>query len=201
VIPFAPVVSKPTPKVTVTPKPVTKVTTAPKPTASPSTPAAKLTFSTSTAEARFTPAPLVVSASDSSPAAGDTVHFAVDAGLHFRSATLLGKAADVSFTPIETAWVFGDGSTAIGVSVSHVFARTGTFVVQATQSYEANYRIAGETGWVSGGEVIVHGLVTLTVQRAAPTAAVNPPLEATSKLVLLVGKNCVGRSQLFGCKP
>ncbi len=199
VIPFAPVIPKATPKPS--PKPAPKVTSAPVSTPKPTTPAAKLTVSTATAEARFVPEALLVTANDLVPTAGDRVDLAVDAGLHFRSATLLGKAADVSFTPLTTSWSFADGSSATGLSVSHFFSRPGAFEVQAKQSYEASYRIAGETGWVSGGEVTVTGLITINVQRAAQPPAVNPPNQAVSKLVLLVGANCLGREQSFGCQP
>lgn len=83
---------------------------------------------------------------------------------------LLGRVAQVRFTPVSYLWDYGDGTTrttagggaswrALGqdeltpTPTSHVFGSTGTRTVRVTVAFEAEYRLDGEDWIAVAGEV------------------------------------------------
>ena len=183
------------------PKPAPKPSIRPAPIAAPKTiaQAPKNTTATlvSSAEASFSPAALMVTASDSEVTPGDPVGFSTNAVLHYKNGSLLGKNTDVQFLPIQTSWNFGDGSGASGNSATHGFNRIGTYIVSATVLYSVSYQIVGASAWISSGSISVTDSLSLPVVGAGESEA--PPLEESVAVVRLVGKNCIDNPGSFGC--
>lgn len=199
---------KPVPKIVA--KPVAK--SAPKPVASPTKPKASeiaavnkgaSSAASAAGEVSFSPSPISVSASATNAAVGQAVEFWANSSTHYRSGVLLGKATDVRFTPIETVWNSDQGQSSVGATVSWSFGSPGAVEVAARVTYSVSYQIAGASGWVSSGEIAVSDSVGLVVLEGS-----EPPREGTlifddqpSKIVRLVGNNCISRSAVFGCNP
>jgi hypothetical protein len=181
-------VAKSTPKPT--PKKVAK--SMPKPTPKP-----VLVTKISTAQARFSPASVRISARNLSPLVGQSIAFEVSANLHYRTALLLGRGAQVRFTPTQIAWTFDDGELSSGASVDHSFDGPGVFNVEAEVSYLAEYQFEGEASWLAGGVILVSDRLPITVRQVTRTADV--PTVVSPKRVLLVAKNCLSQSNGFGC--
>lgn len=119
---------------------------------------------------------------------------------HVVSGTLLGLPADVRFTPVAYRWRYGDGTAArlgsrgaswktLGLRefdptpTSHVYAASGTYVIELDVEYTAEYRFAGGS-WTSLSGVIVlpandlvataGGAVTVLVDRDCARAPAGP---------------------------
>ena len=184
------------------PKPTPKPIARPVPVAAPKAaiPASKTTTATlvSSAEASFSPAALLVNVSDSEVTPGTSVGFSTNAVLHYKTGSLLGKATDVQFVPIQTNWSFGDGSSLSGVSANHAFSGFGRFEVSATVLYSVSYQISGASGWVSSGSISVSDSVAVLVSGFEAEVPAPVPVEAVS-VVRLVGKNCFDNPGSFGC--
>ena len=133
---------------------------------------------------------------------GMPVNFIAPSVQHTVSGSLLGRAAEVRFTPRGYAWGFGDGSTRItstggsswqslGVAeftptaTSHSYSRVGTYTVQVTTRYSAEYRYAGGAWTGVSGEINGPGSQISIRVLAADT-------------VLTTG-SCGGGGQLPGC--
>ncbi|WP_353810324.1 hypothetical protein [Agromyces sp. SYSU T00194] len=95
---------------------------------------------------------------------GLPANFVAGASAHVVSGVLLGAPADVRFTPVGHRWAHSDGGVvgdaaggatwaALGqpefsaTPTSHVYAARGTYEVELTVTYAAEYRFAG-AGWV-----------------------------------------------------
>lgn len=133
---------------------------------------------------------------------GMPVNFIAPSVQHSVSGSLLGRPAEVRFTPRGYTWSFGDGSTrttttggtswqSLGVAeftptaTSHSYSRVGTYAVQVTTRYSAEYRYAGGA-WVGvSGEINGPGSHISIKVLAADT-------------VLTTG-SCGGGGQLPGC--
>ena len=204
-----PVVSKPVPpksalpKVTPKPAPSKRVQAAPKPapksTPKPSPkPTVKVSQSTTvlTAEARFSPAAAPISASNLSPALGEPVEFRALTSTQFKTATMLGRLAEVKFTPIAIDWNFGDGTSGSGEAMHHGFSHPQTFVVSARVTYSSEYRFSGEIAWRSAGSIAVTDRVVIAV--AGETSGGEPSNQLGQ--VVLVAANCIERPKSFGCQ-
>ena len=208
-----PVVSKPAPPKPVlpkvTPKPAPKPATpkqvqaapkpAPKSTPKPSPkPTVKVSQSTTvlTAEARFSPAAAPISASNLSPALGEPVEFRALTSTQFKTATMLGRLAEVKFTPIAIDWNFGDGTSGSGEAMHHGFSHPQTFVVSARVTYSSEYRFSGEIAWRSAGSIAVTDRVVIAV--AGETSGGEPSNQLGQ--VVLVAANCIERPKSFGCQ-
>jgi hypothetical protein len=150
-----------------------------------------------TAQARFAPAPLSVSSSASDVNTGQSVTFSTDASVHFRNSTLLGKSAEVRFTPLSTNWVLVGTSSVAAAVLAHRFDGAGNFLVSARVIYGVEYRLAGSANWVPSGEITVSGSVTVSVASVDAPAS-TPPSQPRA---LLVSKNCLARPTAFGCSP
>jgi hypothetical protein len=113
------------------------------------------------------------------------------AAVNTASGTLLGRPAQVRFTPVSWGWDYGDGSSAttrtggdtwqhLGLhdfsttATSHVYAARGTYSVHTTVTYTALYRV-GAGGWspVSGTLVLRAQDVTVDVRQPAPVLVQN----------------------------
>lgn len=133
---------------------------------------------------------------------GMPVNFIAPSVQHSVSGSLLGRPAEVRFTPRGYTWSFGDGSTrttttggtswqSLGVAeftptaTSHSYSRVGTYAAQVTTRYSAEYRYAGGA-WVGvSGEINGPGSHISIKVLAADT-------------VLTTG-SCGGGGQLPGC--
>lgn len=191
-------------------KPVSKpiIKPAPKPLPAPipvKTPAKTIVKTTSKAsastsgEVSFSPAPISLASSESRALTGQTITFWATAATHYKSGVLLGKVTDVRFTPIETVWTSDQGHSGVGSSTALVFESSGSVEVMADVTYAVAYQIFGASGWVSSGEITVSDAIAVTIEDAPEESvrAETPP----AKVVRLVGKNCHGRTEVFGCNP
>ncbi|WP_167139768.1 PKD domain-containing protein [Diaminobutyricimonas sp. TR449] len=94
---------------------------------------------------------------------GLDTNFYASASQHTRSGSLLGRPAEVRFTPVAYRWHYGDGTGQVvstpGASwstqglpefsptpTSHVYAAPGSYVITLTVHFSAEYRWAG-SGW------------------------------------------------------
>jgi hypothetical protein len=119
-----------------------------------------------------------------------------------QSGMLLGYQASVRFTPLSYAWSYGDGSSrttasrgstwrALGVpefsptATSHEYAASGTYAVQLTVRYGAQYRYAG-LDW--------HDVIGTVTASAGSLAAV-----AGEAKTVLVNRDCVANPRGPGC--
>lgn len=177
-----------------TPKPAPRSTPKPTPKA---TPKSLVTTKVSNAQARFTPAPVQITTSNQSPEVGEVVLVRVNAVMHFRTASLLGREAEVRFTPTENNWVFGDGAGALGSEARHSYERSGKYLLSVKVSYLAEYRFAGEAKWKESGTIVVRDSIEISVGQAPEPSEV--PISGSPNRVLLVAKNCSGRENAFGC--
>ena len=191
-------------------KPVSKPVTqpAPKPIPAPTpvkSPAKTTVKTTSTAsattsgEVSFSPAPIALASSESRALVGQEITFWASAATHYKSGVLLGKVTDVRFTPIQTVWSSDQGHSGVGASTALVFEGSGSVEVMAEVTYAVAYQIFGASGWVSSGEITVSDSIAVTIEDAPASLvqAETPP----AKVVRLVGKNCLGRTAVFGCNP
>lgn len=187
-------------------KPVPKPVSKPIVVSTPSkTPAKSIvtTSSTSTAtssgEVSFSPAPISLTSSETRAQVGQEVTFWAATSTHYKTGMLLGKVTDVRFTPIETEWSSDQGHAGAGAAIALTFDDEGSVEVMASVTYAVAYQISGASGWVSSGEILVSDSIALTIVNApeALTRTETPP----SKVVRLVGKNCLTRTAVFGCNP
>lgn len=133
---------------------------------------------------------------------GLDTNFVASATEHTASGTLLGQAATVRFRPEGFVWRYGDGdarTTAAGgatwkdlgvaeftpTATSHVYDERGSYRVELTVEYSAQYRI-GAGPWLG---------VAGTLRLSAPTSTV---IAADAKTVL-VQRNCAIDPRGPGC--
>jgi hypothetical protein len=112
---------------------------------------------------------------------GLDTNFYSDATPRVVDGTLLGLPAAVRFTPVEWRWSYGDGSSRNSATpgsswkaqnlpefeptaTSHVFADTGSYTIDLTVEYSAEYQFAG-SGWVA-----IAGRVSVPANRIVATA-------------------------------
>jgi hypothetical protein len=112
---------------------------------------------------------------------GLDTNFYSDATPRVVDGTLLGLPAAVRFTPVEWRWSYGDGSSNNSATpgsswkaqnlrefeptaTSHVFADTGSYTIDLTVEYSAEYQFAG-SGWVA-----IAGTVSVPANRIVATA-------------------------------
>lgn len=151
----------------------------------------------------FAPDPGTVSAEPGSVAVvGLPTNLVASTATHTRSGTLLGRAAEVRFTPTAWSWDHGDGTSAthgtagatwaaLGVpefsetATSHTYAAAGTYSLQLTVAFAAEYR------WGSGAWVRIPGTL------AIPAASVT--LNAAEPRTVLVAADCTEAPDAPGC--
>ena len=169
-------------------KPVAKPVPSPKPNVQVST-ASKV------GQASFAPDALAVTVDSNVLSIAETANFATSASEHFRSAIILGRLAEVRFSPTTTAWVFGDSTS--GSTGSHAYFRAATYRVTATQTYMVSYLFQGESVWQPSGQVTTAG--SLTVQVVGSEQPASPPLSVSK--IRLVSGNCLQHPAAYGCGP
>ena len=133
---------------------------------------------------------------------GLPANFHATTATHVVDGTLLGFPASVRFTPVSWRWTYGDGSSrasatggatwaALGLpefeptATSHVFDVPGTFTIQLTVSFAAEYRFGGST-WVP---------------IAGTLAVASNPIVATAgdAQTVLVARDCLANPRGIGC--
>lgn len=145
--------------------------------------------------ASFRPAqPAVVSEPGGFAIVGLPGNFVSGATTHVVGGMLLGRPAEVRFTPVYSEWDYGDGTTGsapgpgatwaeLGADsfsatpTSHVYGRSGTVTVEATITYSAEYRFAGPAWNQVAGTVA--------------TTAVSAPLRVVGAATMLVPGDCL----------
>ena len=108
-------------------------------------------------------------------------NFYADSSPRTAGATLLGRAAEVRFTPVSFSWSFGDGTTlttssagapwaSLGLpefsetETSHVYAAPGSYTIGLTVNFAAEYRF-GAAAWTA-----LAGTVPVTAPSLTATA-------------------------------
>ena len=137
-------------------------------------------------QAAFTPNPVGISASATTGVVGQAFFFSAIASAHTSAATILGKAAEVSFTPVSYNWGAGSGS-----SYSTSWSSEGTYAVSLTVGYAASYTVG--SGWIDAGIIYSSAGVEVTVNSIA--------LPAVTKLLppRLVSGNCISKPSSYRC--
>lgn len=135
---------------------------------------------------------------------GLDTNFYIDTGTQVQNDLLLGVPASVRFTPIAYRWNYGDGTSIrssmpgaswaeLGVGefdptpTSHVFRTEGTFAIDASVEFTAEYRF----GQGAGAWIPIAGTVTIPAARLTATAQ-----DATT---VLVTGDCVKKPSAPGC--
>jgi len=133
---------------------------------------------------------------------GLETNFYSDATRHEVDGTLLGSPASVRFTPRAWHWTYGDGgalaSARPGASwaalrvaefeptaTSHVFRGAGTFTIDLSVEFTAEYRFAG-SGWVP-----ISGALAVPANPLVVTAG--------DAKTVLVGRDCAANPRGAGC--
>jgi hypothetical protein len=128
-------------------------------------------------------------------AIGQSARFVSNPLLHYLTQPVLGRQAEVQFTPVSVVWEFSDGLSALGSETTRSFLEPGKYFAMASVSYSISYRLLGETSWQEvQGQIVVSsntlevpvGLAFLTGDRAN---------------ALLVGQDCGKGPIVFGCEP
>ena len=143
----------------------------------------------------FSPNPLKASVYPASQLpAGETFTFGANPSLHYGSQVILGRQAEVQFSPAGLGWQFSDGTRIQGVEVKRSFEQTGKYQAWAIANYFVSYRVVGETAWqaVAGQISVLSNVLDLDVSVKIP--AVPPKL-------LLVGGECSANPKSWGCLP
>lgn len=202
-------VYKPAPKVAT--KLNTKVTTTviTKPLPKTKTPASKIVAklpassavktTAASGQAAFAPEVLTAGAFPASVNVSEPVYLSAPSTQHYRVGAILGKAAQVRFTPIESTWNFGDGTSGSGANPAHKFASPGTYSATVAVKYLVSYRLAGQTNWITdAAQITLTDQVQITVANAS-----QPGSESSSQAVpqqpYLVGENCIRQPLAFAC--
>lgn len=166
--------------------PTKSITTLPKSTATTTS-----SLTTQNDQAAFTPNPVGISQSASSGVVGQAFFFGAIAGAHTRSATILGKAAQVSFTPVSYDWSSDEGESGCGGSFSASWGSEGSHSVSLTVGYSVSYTIGD--GWIDAGQISSSASagVVVSATQIVPVTKSAPPL--------LVSGNCTVRPGTYGC--
>lgn len=129
---------------------------------------------------------------------GEVATFVSDPKVHYRLGQVLGKSAEVRFTPIDASWQFADGSTANGTRVARSFGQ-GSFEIRVVITYAVSYRFSGQEAWIADpGEIDMPDTVQVSVSDSGgpkPTFKV-PEL---ARLPYLVSANCLAFPKAIGC--
>jgi PKD domain-containing protein len=133
---------------------------------------------------------------------GLDTNFYSSAGAHVINGTLLGQPASVRFTPVSWHWTYGDGTGATrstrggtwasqGIPefdptpTSHIYRAPGTYNIDLTIDFRAEYRFAGMP-WTS-----IAGILTLPSNRLVATAG--------DAKTVLVERECTENPSGPGC--
>jgi hypothetical protein len=176
-------------------KPVAKPATPTKPAPVALTPVAT-TYNS--AAVSFSPNPLLATVYPGTQfTAGDSLSFSSNPSLHFGSQVILGRQAEVQFSPAWLGWQFSDGPRVQGVDVSRIFDSAGKYQAWAIANYFVSYRIIGESAWVAvpGQISVLSNVIDLDATQRIPQVTPSP------KKPLLVGGICNQSASNWGCIP
>lgn len=152
----------------------------------------------SSAAVSFTPNPLTASVYPAAQlVAGDIATFSSNPSLHYGSQQILGRQAEVQFSPAWLGWQFSDGTRMQGADVKRSFEQSGKYQAWAIASYFVSYRLVGETAWqaVAGQISVLSNVLDLDVSVKIPAVPPKPPK------LLLVGGECSANPKSWGCLP
>ena len=129
--------------------------------------------------------------------AGETFTFSANPSLHYGSQVILGRQAEVQFSPAGLGWQFSDGNRIQGVEIKRSFEQAGKYQAWAIASYFVSYRVVGETTWqaIAGQISVLSNVLDLDVSIKTPTVPPTPPK------LLLVGGECSTNPKSWGCVP
>jgi hypothetical protein len=150
---------------------------------------AAVSFSPNPLSANVYPGPQLTS--------GDIATFSSNPSLHYGSQLILGRQAEVQFSPAWLGWQFSDGTRIQGVDIKRSFDQAGKYQAWAIASYFVSYRLVGETTWqsVAGQISVLSNVLDLDVSVKIPPV---PPKPAK---LLLVGGECSENPSSWGCIP
>ena len=131
-------------------------------------------------------------------------NFYIETATQVQDDLLLGSPASVRFTPVAYRWNYGDGTSVrltdpgaswaqLGLgefdqtTTSHVFRAPGTFAVDASVDFRADYRF----GAAAGAWIPIDGTVNIPVARLTATAQ--------SATTVLVTGDCAKKPTGPGC--
>ena len=126
--------------------------------------------------------------------AGDSATFGSNPSLHYGSQLVLGRQAEVQFSPAWLGWQFSDGTRIQGVDIKRSFDQAGKYQAWAIANYFVSYRLVGESSWqaVAGQISVLSNVIDLDVAVKAPQPSPPPKL-------LLVGGECGANPKSWGC--
>jgi hypothetical protein len=133
---------------------------------------------------------------------GLDTNFYSQVGVQVVEGTLLGQPASVRFTPVSWRWAYGDGTSAVRATpgatwaaqgipefdptaTSHVYTSAGTYFIDLSITFLADYRFAG------GNWTRVTGTLTLPANRLEATAG--------GAKTVLVNRDCAQNPSGPGC--
>jgi hypothetical protein len=150
---------------------------------------AAVSFSPNPLSATVFPSPEIV--------AGESFTFSSNPSLHYGSQLILGRQAEVQFSPAWLGWQFSDGTRIQGVDIKRSFEQAGKYQAWAIASYFVSYRLVGETAWqsVAGQISVLSNVLNLDVSVKIPPVPPKPPK------LLLVGGECGANPRSWGCLP
>ena len=172
--------------------------TASKPAAPASVTVTPVATTFSSAAVSFTPNPLSANVYPGSQlTAGDIATFSSNPSLHYGSQLILGRQAEVQFSPAWLGWQFSDGTRIQGVDIKRSFDQAGKYQAWAIANYFVSYRLVGETAWqsVAGQISVLSNVLDLELSVKIPPAPPKPPK------LLLVGGECSANPSSWGCIP
>lgn len=152
----------------------------------------------SSAAVSFSPNPLMAKVFPAAQlVAGEIANFSSNPSRHYGSQLILGRRAEVQFSPAWLGWQFSDGARIQGVDIKRSFEKAGKYQAWAIANYFVSYRLVGETAWqsVAGQISVLSNVLELEISVKIP-AMPNKP----SKL-LLVGGECSVNPRSWGCLP
>lgn len=150
---------------------------------------AAVSFSPNPLSAKVFPAAQIVAA--------DIATFSSNPSLHYGSQLILGRQAEVQFSPAWLGWQFSDGTRIQGVDIKRSFEQAGKYQAWAIANYFVSYRLVGETAWqsVAGQISVLSNVLELDVSVKIPAVPAKPPK------LLLVGGECSVNPRSWGCLP
>ena len=172
--------------------------TASKPASPPTVSFTPAATSFASAAVSFSPNPLKASVYPASQLpAGETFTFSANPSLHYGSQVILGRQAEVQFSPAGLGWQFSDGTRIQGVEIKRSFEQSGKYQAWAIANYFVSYRVVGETAWqaVAGQISVLSNVLDLDVSIKIPAVPPTPP-----KLLLVAG-DCSTNPKSWGCLP
>jgi 2-amino-4-hydroxy-6-hydroxymethyldihydropteridine diphosphokinase len=109
--------------------------------------------------------------------AGEAFTFSSNPSLHYGSQLVLGRQAEVQFSPAGLGWQFSDGTRIQGVEIKRTFEQAGKYQAWAIASYFVSYRVVGETAWqaVAGQISVLSNVLDLDVSIKIPAVPPKPP--------------------------